>query len=180
MNFLVKSEAKNLLSHQNYKDQMSSIQINTKSIARIAAIQTIYQFHNSNNESDIDTILLRMVDFYKDANLKNDHDLADNTKFKLKPSYNHLQELVRMTFEHLAEIDEIIEQHLTKEWKIENISNLLLAVLRTSISEMKYFPETPRKVIINEYTDIASDMLDDGEIGFVNSLLDKYAFGTKD
>lgn len=154
---------------------MTKTQINTKSISRIAAVQTIYQFENDKNTSDIETLLLRIRDFYKDKDLKSDYDLDKTSKLKLRPSYNYLNELVKFTYENLEEIDQIIEKHLTNEWNIQNLPKLLFATLRVAVCELKYFPETPSKVIINEYTDIASDMLDSGEIGFVNSLLDKYA-----
>lgn len=154
---------------------MANNQLNTKSIARIAAIQTLYQFENENNDTDIETILLRIIDFYKDQDIKDDYELEKNSKLKLRPSYSYLKELVKFTHEHLEEIDAIIKQHLTKEWTLENLPKLLSATLRVAICEIKYFPETPRRVIINEYTDIASDMLDEGEIGFVNSVLDTYA-----
>ncbi|MDG1437040.1 MAG: transcription antitermination factor NusB [Rickettsiaceae bacterium] len=154
---------------------MSKPQLNTKSIARIAAIQALYQFKNDTNDSDIDTILLRIIDFYKDQDVKSDHDLQSNTKLKLKPSYNHLKELVKFAHENLEEIDALIQQYLTKEWTLASLPSLLHATLRVAICEIKYFPETPYKVILNEYTDIASNMLDDSEIGFVNSVLDNYA-----
>lgn len=154
---------------------MTKTQINTKSISRIAAVQTIYQFENDKNTSDIDTLLLRIRDFYKDKDLKSDYELDKLSKLKLRPSYNYLNELVKFTHEHLKEIDKIIEIHLTNEWNIQNLPKLLFATLRVAVCELKYFPETPSKVIINEYTDIASDMLDSGEVGFVNSVLDKYA-----
>tara|TARA_B110000503_G_scaffold36600_1_gene59853 strand:- start:1744 stop:2220 length:477 start_codon:yes stop_codon:yes gene_type:complete len=154
---------------------MSKNQLNTKSIARIAAIQVLYQFENENNNVDINTILLRITDFYKNNDIKSDYELDKNSKLKLRPSYNYLNELVKFTHEHLEEIDIIIQQHLTKEWRLDSLPKLLSATLRVAICEIKYFPETPRKVIINEYTDIASDMLDEGEIGFVNSVLDNYS-----
>ncbi len=154
---------------------MTKTQINTKSISRIAAVQTIYQFENDKNTSDIDTLLLRIRDFYKDKDLKSDYELDKLSKLKLRPSYNYLNELVKFTHENLEEIDKIIEIHLTNEWNIQNLPKLLFATLRVAVCELKYFPETPSKVIINEYTDIASDMLDSGEVGFVNSVLDKYA-----
>ena len=154
---------------------MTKTQINTKSISRIAAVQTIYQFDNDKNTSDIDTLLLKIRDFYKDKDLKSDYELDKLSKLKLRPSYNYLNELVKFTHENLEEIDKIIEIHLTNEWNLENLPKLLFAMLRVAVCELKYFPETPSKVIINEYTDIASDMLDSGEVGFVNSVLDKYA-----
>jgi N utilization substance protein B len=153
---------------------MSTYKINTKSIARIAAVQTIYQYQNSIGETDIQTVLLRMNEFYKDPNLKDDHDLK-NSKLKLRPSYKYLEELVNFTHQNLEEIDLIIKEHLSKDWQISDLSALLHAILRVAICEIKYFPETPFKVIINEYTDISSDMLDENEVGFVNSLLHNYS-----
>ncbi len=154
---------------------MATHQLNTKSIARIAAIQALYQSENKNNEIDIQTILLKIVDFYKNNDVKSDYDLEKNSNLKLRPSYNYLKELVIATYENLNEIDTIIQQYLIKEWTLDSLPKLLFATMRVAICEIKYFPETPRKVIINEYTDIASDMIDESEIGFVNSVLDKYA-----
>ena len=154
---------------------MTKTQINIKSISRIAAIQTIYQLENDKNTSDIDTLLLRIKDFYKDKDLKDDYELDKLSKLKLRPSYNYLNELVKFTHKNLEEIDGVIKIHLTNEWNIQNLPKLLFATLRVAVCELKYFPKTPSKVIINEYTDIASDMLDSGEVGFVNSVLDKYA-----
>ncbi|MCF8494475.1 MAG: transcription antitermination factor NusB [Rickettsiaceae bacterium] len=154
---------------------MLSSQLNSKSIARIAAIQTLYQFETDKHNTNIETLLLQIIDFYRDKDIKSDYELDSRSLLKLKPSFNYLKELVKYTHDHLEEIDQIIENHLSNEWTINNLPKLLFATLRVSICEMKYFPETPRNVIINEYTDIASDMLDEGQVGFVNSVLDKYA-----
>jgi N utilization substance protein B len=154
---------------------MKKAQLNTKSIARIAAIQTLYKFANNQNNDNIDAVLLKIIDFYKDQDIKNDYELQKDTQLKLRPSYNHLKDLVKFTHDNLEEIDLTIEEHLTGDWTLKKLPDLLLATLRIAIGEIKYFPETPYKVILNEYTDIASDMLDESEIGFVNSVLDKYA-----
>jgi transcription antitermination protein NusB len=154
---------------------MSNKQINTKSIARIAAIQALYQFENAQDKPSIDSVLIRIIDFYKDKNLKNDYELDESSSLKVKPSYNYLKELVHLAAENITEIDLEIKEHLIQGWQMQDLPVLLLALLRVAFTEIKYFPETPKKVIINEYTDIASDMLDENEIGFVNSLLDNYA-----
>lgn len=150
-------------------------QINAKSIARIAAIQTLYQFASSKGEVDIASGLLRMKEFYKDSDFKNDHDLDGQNKLKFRPSYSHLDELVKHTYDNLSEIDLVISGLLTKKWTIATIPMLLHAILRVAICEINYFPEIPRKVIINEYADIAGDMLDENEVGFVNSSLHSYS-----
>lgn len=154
---------------------MIKTQINTKSISRIAAIQTIYQFENDKESTDIDTLLLKMKEFYKDEDIKSDHEIDKISKLKLRPSYSYLGELVKFTHDNIEDIDQIISTRLTAEWSIQSLPKLLFATLRVAVCELKYFPETPCKVIINEYTDISSDMLDSGEIGFVNSVLDKFA-----
>lgn len=154
---------------------MTNPQLNTKSISRIAAIQTLYQFEKYTTDSNIESLLLRIIDFYKDKDIKNDYELDTKSKLKLRPSYTYLTELVKFTYNNLDEIDTIIQKHLTKEWTLQTLPELLSATLRVAICEIKFFPETPRKVIINEYTDIASDMLDERKVGFVNSVLDKYS-----
>jgi N utilization substance protein B len=154
---------------------MLNSQLNSKSIARIAAIQTLYQFENDKQDTNIETLLLQIVDFYRDKDIKSDYEIDSKSLLKLKPSFNYLKELVKHTHDNIQEIDQIIANYLNNEWTIKSLPTLLCATLRVSICEMKYFPETPRNVIINEYTDIASDMLDEAQIGFVNSVLDRYA-----
>ena len=151
---------------------MTKTPLNTKSLARIAAIQVLYQFNNDNSNENLDSVLLKIIEFYKSPTIHNDLDIDKD--IKIRPSHIHLKSLVKSTHENLDKIDIIIEQHLTKEWKINNLPKLLLAILRVSISEIKYFPNIPVKVSINEYTDIANDLLNQNDIGFVNSVLDKF------
>lgn len=154
---------------------MSKSQLNSKSIARIAAIQTLYQFRDEHKTHDVAMLLKKMIEFYKDNDIKSDYEINKNSTLKLKPSINYLTELVNCTTNNIQEIDSTIKDYLTKDWNLNKLSKLLLAILRIAIGELKYFPETPRKVIINEYTDIANSMADSKEVDFVNSLLDNYA-----
>ncbi len=148
--------------------------INSKSIARIGAIQVLYQFANADNQGNIETILFGIQEFYKDSDFKSDHDIDKKSRLKLKPSKSHLEQLVKHSHENLTEIDDIIKKYLTKDINLTAIPVLLCSILRVAICEIKYFPETPKKVVLNEYTDIASNMLDEHEVGFVNSLLENY------
>ncbi|NRB10058.1 MAG: transcription antitermination factor NusB [Rickettsiaceae bacterium] len=154
---------------------MTIDKINNKSISRIAAIQTLYQHANSEPITSIEITLEKIIDYYKNSNIDSDYGLDNTSKNKLKPSYKHLQELVTFTNENITEIDKIITSYLKQGWTIETLPILLLSILRVAITEIKFFPEIGAKIIINEYTDIASDMLNENEIGFVNSVLDKFA-----
>lgn len=151
-------------------------QVNTKSIARIAAIQTFYDYEATKSElKDIGTSLLGIINYYKESDIASDIDLSHKKNLKIKPSYNFLRDLVKFTFEDLQNIDNIITDHLASDWTVERLPGVLFAILRVAIGEMIYFPETPEKVIISEYTDIAGNMLNTKDIGFVNSLLENCA-----
>lgn len=153
----------------------SSKKISNKSISRIAAIQTLYQYDHKAEDHNIDQLLQKIISFYQNEDLNSDLGISEDNKIKIKPSVSYLILLVRTTIEHLENINIQVADHLNEEWQITKLPPLLLALLRVSICELKFFPETPRKVVINEFTDIASDMLSDNEVGFVNSVLDKIA-----
>ncbi|MEY4463570.1 MAG: transcription antitermination protein NusB [Pseudomonadota bacterium] len=149
---------------------MGSNKINKKSIARIAAVQAIYQNILQNNE-DMDDIMQNVFSFYQnDSSITN---LPDNLKISL--SISHFKMLVKSVFENINKLDEIIDNHLTNDKDPAHMPILLRALLRVSICELLFCPTTPAKVVINEYTDIANDMLNEHEIGFVNSVLDTIA-----
>lgn len=149
---------------------MSSNKINKKSIARIAAVQAIYQ-NILQNIDDMDDIMQNVLSFYQNNNSTT--DLPENLKISL--SISHFKMLVKSVFENINKLDEIIDNHLTNDKDPAHMPILLRALLRVSICELLFCPTTPAKVVINEYTDIANDMLNEHEIGFVNSILDKIA-----
>ena len=149
---------------------MRSNKINKKSIARIAAVQAIYQNILQNNE-DMDDIMQNVLSFYQnDSAITN---LPENLKISL--SISHFKMLVKSVFANINKLDKIIDNHLTNGKDSTRMPILLRALLRASICELLFCPTTPAKVVINEYTDIANDMLNEHEIGFVNSVLDKIA-----
>ncbi|MCP5369115.1 MAG: N utilization substance protein B [Rickettsiaceae bacterium] len=151
---------------------MQQIPLNSKTIARIAAIQTIYQYNNNPN-SDINSLLMRIIEFYKDDDIT--EDLEIGKEFKMRPSYNYLKELVKYSYDNLELINKAIIALLDDKQSFTMMPKLLLSILQIAICEINFFPEIPKKVVVNEYTDIANDMLNQNEIGFVNSILDKYS-----
>ena len=69
------------------------------------------------------------------------------------------------------EIDAIIEKNL-KNWKIERISKVNLAILRIAVYEMKYVDDVPDKVALNEAIEICKKYSDEKSVSFVNGVLD--------
>lgn len=152
---------------------MKKIQLNKKSIARIAAIQAIYQGEYDLKNFDLNGKIAEISDFYNDKDVNQSFDLLVNLDVKIKPSRDYFRQLVVDTTHHVSDINKLISSNLSDKWTLELLPRLLLAILQVAICELKYFSDIPRKVIINEYTNIANDMIDLQEIGFVNSILDK-------
>lgn len=148
---------------------MKSHKINKKKVARIAAIQLMYQHEQYADDKNVDILIDKMIEFYNGSQIANDLELANTLPIKLH--IKHFTALVFNTINHLLEIDDLIAKHLDKT-SIDQVTILLLAILRVAICEMQYIKETPNIVVINEFTNIANDMIADNEIGFVNSILD--------
>ena len=72
--------------------------------------------------------------------------------------------------EHREEILEMISNNLKKDWSIERISKVNLAVLELAIFEIKY-EELPFKVAINEAVELAKKYGDEAAQSFVNGVL---------
>ena len=77
------------------------------------------------------------------------------------------------TVDHISEIDEMIKSHLSKDWTLERINKVALALLRTSIYEMKFQSGTTAEIIIDEAVKIAKDFGTDDSYKFINAVLDK-------
>ena len=77
------------------------------------------------------------------------------------------------TVDHISEIDEMIKSHLTKDWSLERINKVTLAILRTSIYEMKFQTGSTPQIVIDEAVKIAKDFGTDDSYKFINAVLDK-------
>ena len=63
-----------------------------------------------------------------------------------------------------------IEKNLKKDWKIDRISKVDLAILKLAIYEIKY-KDIPFKVVINEAVELAKKYGEDNSKNFVNGIL---------
>ena len=68
------------------------------------------------------------------------------------------------------EILNLIKENLKKDWKIERISKIDLAILKLAIYEIKY-KDIPFKVVINEAVELAKKYGEDSSKNFVNGIL---------
>jgi N utilization substance protein B len=70
----------------------------------------------------------------------------------------------------------MIAAHASDEWPIDRMDPVHFAILWAAVAELTCAPETPAKVVISEYLNIAKGFAaKSGETGFINAVLDKMA-----
>lgn len=79
--------------------------------------------------------------------------------------------LVRGTVGTHQELDEIIGRHIDN-WRIERLAVIDRLILRLATWELRYQPDTPPAVIVNEALELARTFSADESIKFVNGVLD--------
>lgn len=161
---------KNLLSPKNILMPI----INSKTLARIASIQTLYIYLvDSEAKNSLNKIIEDVSNIYIYQDVIDSSEVESAKKLNIKINKSYFFDLVSFAVNNIDSNVNIIKSYLSDNWQYENLHLSLQAILLSSTAEFKYFPETPSKVIINEYTNIAADFLKPPEVGFVNSILDK-------
>ena len=74
--------------------------------------------------------------------------------------------------EHLEEIDKIILSKL-KNWSLDRIAKIDLAILRLAIYEIMYVENIPEKVSANEAVELAKTYGNNDSKSFVNGVIAK-------
>jgi transcription antitermination protein NusB len=84
------------------------------------------------------------------------------------------RELVDGVMGNRAEIDRLIEQH-SHNWRLDRMSRIDRNVLRLGVFELKYRPDIPKKVSLNEAVELGKNFGTEESSAFVNGLLDRVA-----
>lgn len=100
---------------------------------------------------------------------------SDNDKPLADPDGDMVALLVRGAHARSEELDGYIDQSLNRDWTVERLESVLRAILRCGAFELAYRPQTPIKVAISEYVDVAHAFYSGPEPGLVNAVMDKVA-----
>lgn len=121
--------------------------------ARALAMQGLYQRHFSKSSiTDIESEFI-----------------VDNDMSKVDTAY--FRDLLRGVHREQAELDRLLEPFLDRP--IHEVDAIELAIVRLGTYELKYRPDVPYKVVINEGIEMAKKFGGTEGHKFVNSLLDK-------
>ncbi len=80
-------------------------------------------------------------------------------------------ELVQGVWEHLEELDGIIEK-FAHHWRLDRVGKVELNLLRLGVYEMLYRADVPSRVSMNEALDLDKQYGDTGSHAFINGILD--------
>ena len=136
-----------------------------RSTARLAAVQALYQLEISGG--DVEQVITEFAA----------HRLGESVDdvALVKPDPALFGELVRGVTLNRRDLDDMIAAVLVEDWTIERLETLLACILRAGAHELADRQETPARVIISEYVDLADAFYADKETGLVNGVLDRLA-----
>lgn len=82
----------------------------------------------------------------------------------------YIKEVVEGVVLHAEELDGMIAEY-AKGWSPERISAVCLAAMRLALYEMKYIPDIPLNVSVNEAIAIVKEYSGEESVDFVNGIL---------
>lgn len=132
-----------------------------KSSSRLFAVQILYEMEL--NGKSFEVIQKRFSDDYFSE--------LEKINNQGKPNKSYIEKLVKGTSKNQKKIDDLISLNL-KNWKLSRIESLVRSILRVSIYELLYETTVPKKVIFNEYIEIAKFFFDGEESSLINAVLD--------
>ena len=126
-----------------------------RSRARRRALQALYAWQMSNSPVD------KVIEQFR---AEQDMEVAD---------LDYFEDLLHGVEKNLAAIDESLKPYVDRE--IEQIDPIERAALRMAAYELKYRPDVPYRVIINEAIEVTKRFGADHGHSYVNGVLDKLA-----
>ncbi len=76
---------------------------------------------------------------------------------------------------HSADIDRWLKSLVTSSWDPDRLGSLEIVILSMGLAELRYSPDVPHPVVINEALDLTHRYCEGSAVGFVNGVLDKAA-----
>lgn len=139
-----------------------------RSVARLAAVQALYQMEVSG--AGVEAVIREFTEHRFDRGIEGEESAtlaaADEAFFA---------ELVRGVVENQREIDAAVVRRLASGWRLERLDATVRAILRAGAYELAHRPDVPVEVAIDEYVELAKSFFEGPEPGFVNGALDKVA-----
>jgi transcription antitermination protein NusB len=144
---------------------LTSRQRRARTVARLAAVQALYQMELAGE--GVDTVIAEFSNHRFDADIEGE-PLAEADEA-------YFADIVRGVVEKQRDIDAAVKARLASNWRMERLDSTLRALLRAGAWELRERQDVPREIVIDEYVELAKAFFDDAEAKFVNAALDGVA-----
>jgi N utilization substance protein B len=148
---------------------MAATRSRSRSAARLAAVQALYQLEME------ETPLAKLLHEFHEHRLG--ATIEDETYEEAEVAF--FDDIVSGADARRDEIDALIAARLAEGWSLERLDRPMRAILRAGTYELVARRDVPAATVINEYLDVAHAFYDKRETGFVNGLLDAIAKGVR-
>lgn len=127
--------------------------------------------NRSQSREEAFKLLYSIVFLKSDFDIKEQIDFfIENEKIIDKNTIRYIKNVINGIYSNNEDIDQLILKNIKKEWTIDRIAKVDLALLKLSIYEIKY-TKVPFKVVINEALEISKKYGDDKSKSFINGVL---------
>ena len=151
------------------------ISLMRKRSARLAAAQALYARALTHGKTPPERLIAQVLQSWKDSKASDARDLP----YALQPEGALAGKLLLAAIDHAERIEAAIDGLILPQWKKSRMSLPLLSVLRACAAETLAFPGRPRGMLVEEYTEIAAQLVSDDELAYAhkgfNLLLDALA-----
>lgn len=139
--------------------------MSTKREAREFCLQFLYHFQlpafqDQKKELDTVEIFNRVQEFKQTLSIELHPD-----------AQAYVATMVKGILKHHQEVEDILVKYL-KNWKLSRVSKIEHTILIMGIYELKFHPEVPGKVVINEAIELGKKYSTKESAGFINGILD--------
>ena len=145
--------------------QLTSKERRARTVARLAAVQALYQMEFGG--TGVESVIREFRDHRFEG------DIEGETLAEADEAF--FADIVRGVVAEQAKIDPAIVKRLASNWRLERIDATLRALLRAGAWELAHRGDVPTEVAIDEYVEIAKAFFDESEAKFVNAALDGVA-----
>jgi len=140
-----------------------------KSAARLYAVQALFQMEASGQSAPS---VCKEFETHRFGATYDEGEFAEG-------DVDHFRRVVEAAVNWQAMIDQLTDRALVAKWPIDRIDPVLRALFRAAGAELTQ-TDTPPKVAITEYVDVAKAFFPEGkEPKFVNAVLDHMAHEAK-
>ena len=144
---------------------MSSARSLSRSAARLAAVQALYQHQMEG------TAKAKLLDEFHQHRLGR----AIEEEQYAEADVDFFDDVVAGVLSRRDEIDALLAGRLAQGWSLARLDRTMLQILRAGAYELLARPDVPVGTVIGEYLDVAHAFFEEREAKFVNGVLDAVA-----